>query len=84
LTGIYFGGSKTVKKRIPEDFFFPVFSGGIFHRNVVLEGVSGIPVFCCFYRIFFAGIPAGQELGKLYVTVLKSYIRFYICSNLLK
>jgi hypothetical protein len=28
-----------------------VFSGGIFHRNVVLEGVSGIPVFCCFYRI---------------------------------
>jgi hypothetical protein len=22
LTGIYFGGSKTVKKRIPEDFFF--------------------------------------------------------------
>jgi hypothetical protein len=22
-----------------------VFSGGIFHRNVVLEGVAGIPVF---------------------------------------
>jgi len=25
--------------------FFPVFSRGIFHRNVVLEGVAGIPVF---------------------------------------
>ena len=39
------GGSKTEKNRIPEDFFFPVFSGGIFRRNVVLEGVAGIPVF---------------------------------------
>jgi hypothetical protein len=44
--------NKTVPARIPEDFFFPVFSGGIFHRNVVLEGVSGIPVFCRFHRIF--------------------------------
>jgi hypothetical protein len=50
LTGIYIWGSKTVIKRIPEDFF-PVFSGGIFHRNVVLEGVSGIPVFYRFHRI---------------------------------
>jgi hypothetical protein len=25
--------------------FFPVFSGGIFYRNVVLEVVAGIPVF---------------------------------------
>jgi len=37
---------------IPEDFFFPVFSGGIFHRNVVLEGVTGIPVFGRRHRIF--------------------------------
>jgi hypothetical protein len=64
LTGIYFWGSKTVKKRIPEDFFFfPVFSGGIFHRNVVLEGVSGISVFAAFTGIFCrnscgTGIPA--------------------------
>jgi hypothetical protein len=52
LTGIYFWGSKTVKKRIPEDFFFSVFSRGIFHRNMVLERVSGIPVFCHFHEIF--------------------------------
>jgi hypothetical protein len=52
LTGIYFGGSKTEKNRILEDFFFPVSSGGIFHRNTVLEGVAGIPVFGCCHRIF--------------------------------
>jgi hypothetical protein len=52
LTGIIFWGSKTVKKGFLRISFFPVFSGGIFHRNVVLEGVSGIPVFCCFHRIF--------------------------------
>ena len=52
LTGIYFGGSKIEKNMIPEDFFFPVFSGGIFHRNAVLEGVTGIPVFGRHHRIF--------------------------------
>jgi hypothetical protein len=52
LTGNYFWGSKTVKKGFLRISFFPVFSGGIFHRNVVLEGVSGISVFCCFHRIF--------------------------------
>jgi hypothetical protein len=31
---------------------FPAFSGGILHRNVVLEGVAGIPVFFRFYRNF--------------------------------
>jgi hypothetical protein len=47
------GEPKNSKKRIPEDFFFsPVFSGGIFHRNMVLEGVSGIPVFRHFHRNF--------------------------------
>ncbi len=35
---------KTVPARIPEDFFFPVFSRGIFHMNVVLEVDAGIPV----------------------------------------
>jgi hypothetical protein len=51
LSGIHFGGSKTEKNRIPEDFFFSVFSGGIFHRNVVwgrsqeflfLDAITGI------------------------------------------
>jgi hypothetical protein len=37
-----------------------VFSGDFFHRNVVLEGVAGIPVFFTFTG-FFAGISAGQE-----------------------
>jgi hypothetical protein len=32
--------------------FFPVFSGGFFHRNVVLEMVAGIPVFCRYHKIF--------------------------------
>jgi hypothetical protein len=31
---------------------FSVFSGGVFHRNVVLEGVEGIPVFHRFHRNF--------------------------------
>jgi hypothetical protein len=38
-----------------------VFSGGIFHRSVILEVVAGIPVFCRCHRNFFAGIPVGQE-----------------------
>ncbi len=32
--------------------FFPVFSGGIFHRYLVLEGVAGITVFCQYHRNF--------------------------------
>jgi hypothetical protein len=28
-----------------------VFSGGFFHRSVVLEGVAGIPVFCRCHKI---------------------------------
>ncbi len=44
---------KTIPARITEGFFFfPVFSGGIFHRNVILEGVSGILVFHRFHRNF--------------------------------
>jgi hypothetical protein len=56
-----FWGLKTIKKQDTRGFIFPVFFGGIFHRNVVLEGVAGIPVFCRCHRIFFAGIPVGQE-----------------------
>ncbi len=42
-----FWTKKTVLARIPEDFFFFLFfSRGIFHRNVVLEVVAGIPVSC--------------------------------------
>ena len=37
FSGTYLLGPKTVPDRIPEDFFFPAFSGGNFHRNVVLE-----------------------------------------------
>ncbi len=52
LTGIYFGGSKTEKNGLLRISFFPVFSEGFFHRNMVLEGVTGIPVFCHCHRIF--------------------------------
>jgi hypothetical protein len=45
-----FWGLQNRKKGFLRIFFFPVFSGGIFHRNLVLEGVSGIPVFCRFHR----------------------------------
>jgi len=46
--------------RIPEDSFFPVFSGGIFHRNVVLERLQEFLFFLLSHE-FFAGIPVGQE-----------------------
>ena len=39
--------------------FFPVFLGGFFHRNVVFEGVAGIPVFLLL-QDFFARIPVGH------------------------
>ena len=47
-----FLGLKNSKKKIPEDFFFPVFSGGIFHRNVVLEGSQEFLFFAAFSGIF--------------------------------
>jgi hypothetical protein len=52
LTGIFLGGSKTEKKQDSRGFLFPVFSGELFCRNVVLEGVTGIHVFVCCHRIF--------------------------------
>jgi hypothetical protein len=58
---LFFGPKKPFLPGFLRVSFFPVFSGGFFHRNVVLEGVAGIPDFCRCYRNFFAGIPAGQE-----------------------
>jgi hypothetical protein len=49
---LFFGPKKLFLPGFLRVSFFPVFSGGIFHRNVVLEGVSGIPVFCRFHRNF--------------------------------
>ncbi len=49
---LFLGLKNSTKKDSGGFPFFPVFSGGIFHRNVVLEGVSGIPVFCHFHRNF--------------------------------
>ncbi len=48
-----FLGLKNSKKKDSWGFlFFPVFSGGFFCRNVVLERVSGIPVLRRFHRNF--------------------------------
>jgi len=58
---LFFGPKKPFLTGFLRIFFFSAFSRGFFHRNVVLEGVAGIPVFFCFYRIFFTGIPAGQK-----------------------
>jgi hypothetical protein len=53
LSGIYFLDQKNRSCQDSRGFlFFPVFFGGIFHRNVVLEVVAGIPVFCRCHRIF--------------------------------
>jgi hypothetical protein len=54
-------GIKNSKKRIPEEFFLSCVSGGIFHKNVVLEGVSGIPVFCRFHRNFSQEFPPDRN-----------------------
>jgi hypothetical protein len=49
---LFFGPKKPFLPGFLRISFFPVFSGGIFHRNVVLEVVAGIPVFCHCHRIF--------------------------------
>jgi hypothetical protein len=49
---LFFGPEKPFLTGFLRISFFPAFSGGIFHRNVVLEGVAEIPVFFRFYRIF--------------------------------
>jgi len=43
---------KTVPARIPEDFFFSCVSGGICHRNVVLERSQEFLFFSVFTGIF--------------------------------
>jgi hypothetical protein len=46
--------------RVP---FFPVFSGGIFHRNVVLERSQEFLFFFPLPQDFFAGIPVVDNLS---------------------
>jgi hypothetical protein len=64
LTGIYFGGSKTVKKGFLR-FFFPC----VFQRNFSQEHVFGGGLRnSCFLPLsqeVFTGIPAGQEFLHL-------------------
>ncbi len=53
FSGIYFVDQKTCSCQDSWGFlFFLVFSGGIFHRNMVFEGVAGIPDFCRCHRNF--------------------------------
>jgi hypothetical protein len=53
FSGIYFLGPKNRSWRIPEDFFFfPAFSWGILHRNVVLERSKEFRFFSDFTGIF--------------------------------
>jgi hypothetical protein len=60
LTGIYCWGSKTVKKRIPEDFFFLCFPEEFFTGTWFWRGSQEFLFFAAFTG-FFAGIPAVQE-----------------------
>jgi hypothetical protein len=65
LTGIYFGGSKTVKKGFLRISLFSC----VFRRNFSQErGFGGGLRNSCFSLLsqdFFAGIPAGQEFLRL-------------------
>jgi hypothetical protein len=49
---LFFGPQKAFLTGFLRIFFLPANSGGIFNRNVVLEGVAVIPVFFRFYRNF--------------------------------
>jgi hypothetical protein len=49
---LFFGPKKPFLPGFLRISFFPVFSGGFFHRNMVLEGIAGIPDFCRCHRIF--------------------------------
>jgi hypothetical protein len=50
---LFFGPKKPFLPGFLRISFFPVFSGGFFfNRNVILEVVAGIPVFCRCHRIF--------------------------------
>jgi hypothetical protein len=57
------GAQKQLKKGFLRISFFPVFSGGIFHRNMVLEGSQEFLFFTAFTGFFCrnfcgTGIPA--------------------------
>jgi hypothetical protein len=52
LTGIYFGCSKTVKKRIPEDFFFLRFPEDFFTGTWFWRGSQEFLFFAAFTGIF--------------------------------
>jgi hypothetical protein len=65
LTGIYFWGSKTVKNRIPEDFFsFLCFPEEFFTGTWFWRGSQEFLFFTASQGIF-AGIPVGQEFLRL-------------------
>ncbi len=49
---LFFGPKKPFLTGFLRISFFPAFSGGIFHMNVVLEGVAEIPVFGRVHRNF--------------------------------
>ena len=49
---LFFGPQKAFLTGFLRVFFLPANSGGIFHRNMVLEGVAVIPVFSDFTGIF--------------------------------
>ena len=57
---LFFGPKKPFLTGFLRISFFPAFSGGIFHRNVVLERLQEF-LFFLFLQDFFAGIPVGQE-----------------------
>jgi hypothetical protein len=61
LTGIYFGGSKTVKKRFPEDFFFSYVFRGNFSQERGFGGGLRNSCFLLLSQEFFAGIPADRN-----------------------
>ena len=57
---LFFGSKKPFLTGFLRILFYPAFSGGIFHRNVFLEGSQEF----CFFPIlqeFFAGIPVGRN-----------------------
>jgi hypothetical protein len=58
---LFFGSKKTFLTGFLRISFFPAFSGGFFHRNVVLERSQEFRFFFRFYRNFLTGIPAGSN-----------------------
>jgi len=57
---LFFGSKKPFLTGFLRISFFPAFSGGILHRNVVLERSQEF-LFFPFLQDFFAEIPVGQE-----------------------